>query len=113
MADLPIGAEQFPCPGPLPYEVAPETFEALLLPYAFVAGLVVYSLARLLERLKTPPVVVAIVAALLAAFVSGYIVLGIGWYIAVSEAPVYFAMVLGAIYGGFSLPRRRTVKEGR
>lgn len=77
----------------------------LLVPYAMVAGLIVFALARLLERVKTPRVVVAIVAALLAGFVSGYIVLGIGWYIAIADAPVYWAIVLGLIYGGLLLPK--------
>jgi len=84
----------------------------LLVPYAIVAGLIVFALARLLERFKVPRLVVAIVAALLAGFVSGYIVLGIGWYIAIAGAPVYFAAVLGLIYGGCLLPRSRAVREG-
>ncbi len=84
----------------------------LLVPYASVAGLIVFTVARLLERFKTPRVVVAIVAALLAGFVSGYIVLGIGWYIAIADAPVYFAIVLGLIFGGFLLPTSPAQREG-
>ena len=78
----------------------------LLLPYAMVAGLIVFALARLLERVKIPRVIVAIVAALVGGFVSGYVVLGIGWYIAIAAAPVYFASVLGLVFGGFLLPKR-------
>ena len=84
----------------------------MLVPYAMVAGLIVFALTRLLERFKTPRVVVAIIAALISGFASGYIVLGIGWYIAIADAPVYFAIVLGLIFGGFLLPKRRAVREG-
>jgi len=85
----------------------------LLVPYAIVAGSIIFALARLLERLKAPRLVVAIVAALFAWFVSGYIVMGIGWYIAIAGAPVDFAAVLGLIYGGCLLPRSRAVREGK
>ena len=84
----------------------------LLTPYAIVAGLVVFGITRLLERFKTPRTVVAVVAASLAGFVSGYIVLGIGWYIAIAAAPVYFAAALGLLYGAVVLPRSRAVREG-
>jgi hypothetical protein len=83
----------------------------LLVPYAVVAGLTVFAVARLLERVRTPRVIVAVVAALLAGLVSGYIVLGIGWYIAIADAPVHLAIILGLIYGGFLLPRTRAVRE--
>jgi len=83
----------------------------LLLPYAIVAGLIVFALARLLERVKTPRIVVAVICALLAGFMSGYIVLALGWYIAIADAPVYFAIVLGLIFGGLLLPRSRAVRE--
>ena len=79
----------------------------LLVPYALVAGLIVFAVARLLERFKAPRVLVAVVGALLAGFVSGYIVLAIGWYIAIAEAPVYFAIVLGLVFGVFLLPSAR------
>ena len=79
----------------------------LLLPYAIVAGLILYTLTRLLERVRVPRPAVAVVAAVLAALVSGYLVNAIGWYIAIAESPVYFAMVFGALFGGLLLPRRR------
>jgi hypothetical protein len=85
----------------------------LLVPYAAAAGLIVFALARLLERVRTPRVVVAIVAALVAAFASGYVVLAIGWYIAIADAPVNLACVLGLVFGGFLLPKSRAVREGR
>ena len=77
----------------------------LLLPYAIVAGLIVFSVARLLERFRTPRIAVALVAAVVAGLVSEHIVLGIGWYIAIARAPGYVAMALGLIYGGLLLPR--------
>ena len=84
---------------------------ALLLPYAIVAGLIVFAIARLLERFRTPRAVVAIISGLLSGFVSGYIVLGIGWYIAISEVAVDVASVLGLMFGGLLLPRRRSARS--
>ena len=77
----------------------------LLIPYAIVAGAIVFTVARLLERFRAPRIVVAIVAAVLAALASEHVVLGIGWHIAIAQAPGYVAMALGLIYGGFLLPR--------
>jgi hypothetical protein len=79
---------------------------ALLVPYAVVAGLLLFVIARLLERFRVPRIAVAVVAALLAGFVSGYIVAGIGWYISIAAPPVYFAMILGIVFGAWLLPRK-------
>ena len=85
---------------------------ALLTPYAVIAGVVLFIIARVLERVRTPRIVVAVVAAIIAGFVSGYIVAGIGWYIAIAAPPVYFAMILGVIFGACLLPRS-AVARGR
>ena len=88
-------------------------WSALLLPYAAVSGFIMFLIVRVLERFRTPRVVVAVVGALLGGIVSGYIVLGVGWYIAIAAAPVYVAMVLGLIFGALLLPRRRVrVEQG-
>lgn len=78
----------------------------LLAPYAVVSGLLLFIVARVLERFHIPRLVVAVVGAFLAAFVSGYTVLGIGWYIAIAAPPVYAAMILGILYGAWLLPKR-------
>ena len=82
----------------------------LLIPLATIAGLVVFSIARILECFGTPRTIVAIAGGLLAGFVSGYIVAGVGWYIAIGQAPVYFATALGLIYGSVVLPRSHAVR---
>ena len=82
-------------------------WSVLLLPYAAISGLILFLVVRVLERFRTPRVIVAIVGALVGGFVSGYIVLGIGWYIAIAAPPVYVAMVLGLIFGAWLLPRKR------
>lgn len=82
----------------------------LLMPLATIAALILFSIARILEWLKTPPSVVAVIGGLLAGLVSGYIVLGLGWYIAIAQAPVYFAAILGLVYGSVLLPRRGAVR---
>jgi hypothetical protein len=84
------------------------SWASLLVPYAIVAGLILFTLARLLERFNAPRLLVAIAAGLLASFLSGYIVMAIGWYIAIAGAPVDFASVLGLLFGAFLLPRSRT-----
>jgi len=88
------------------------SWATLLLPYAIAVGIVLYIVTRLLERIRIPRIAVAIVAALLTGFASGYIVAGIGWYIALGDPPVVFAMLLGAAFGGWLLPRKRASFEG-
>jgi hypothetical protein len=77
----------------------------LLVPYAIVVALVLFISARLLEKLRTPYIAVAAASGLLAGLASGYVVLGIGWYINIDEFAVYFALILGVVYGVGVLPR--------
>jgi len=81
----------------------------LLAPYAILCGLLLFVVARVLERFHAPRVVVAVVGALLAGFVSGYIVVAIGWYIAIAAPPVYAAVILGILYGAWLLPKRKVL----
>ena len=83
------------------------SWTTLLLPYAAAAGVILFVVARGLERLRTPRIAVAVVSALFAAWLSGYLAAGIGWYISIATPAVYFAMVLGGTFGAFALPRRR------
>ena len=78
----------------------------LLLPYAAVIGVILFAVARGMERIGAPRAVVATLSALLAGLVSGYIVAGIGWCIAIAAPPIYFAMALGAVFGAWCLPTR-------
>lgn len=75
--------------------------------YAAIVGIVLVGITRLLERLRLPRIAVAVVAALLSGFASGYVVLAIGWYIAIADSAVNFAVVLGIVYGGWLLPKSR------
>jgi hypothetical protein len=79
----------------------------LLVLYVAAVGILLFGVTRLLERARLPRVAVAIVAALLSGIASGYIVAGIGWYIAIAGSAVDFATVLGIIYGGWLLPKNR------
>jgi hypothetical protein len=67
--------------------------------------------ARILERAHTPRIAVAVVAALCAGFVSGYLVAGIGWYIAIGAPAVYVAMLLGVLFGSLLLPRSALARK--
>ena len=77
----------------------------MMLPHTVTAGSILFLIARALERFGTPRLAVAIIAAVLAGFASGYLVLAFGWYIAIAEPPVYFAMALGIVFGAWLLPR--------
>jgi hypothetical protein len=79
----------------------------LLVLYAAAAAIVLYGVTRLLERLRLSRVAVAIVAAVLSGILSGGVVAGIGWYIAIAGPAVDFAVALGIIYGGWLLPKTR------
>jgi len=70
-------------------------------------------LVRGLESFQPPRWIVAVVGALLGGLVSGYVVLGIGWYISIGAAPVYFATVLGLLFGAWLLPKKRAGVEPR
>ena len=80
----------------------------MLILYAAAVGILLFGVTRLLERARLPRVAVAIVAAVLSGFASGYVVLGIGWYIAIAGPAVDVATVLGIIYGGWLLPMKKT-----
>jgi hypothetical protein len=83
------------------------SWATLLVPYAAAGGVLLFGIARVLERFKVPHIAVAVVMALLAGFVSGYIAAGIGWYIAIAEPPVLFAEFLGVIFGAWFLPAKK------
>ncbi|MBV9547424.1 MAG: hypothetical protein JOY61_23885 [Chloroflexi bacterium] len=84
------------------YGITPQAFQfvlgfgLLLLPYSFVAGLLVLAIVRALEWLRFPRLSVTIAGSLTAAVISALIVLGIGWYIALSGIAVYVPAVLSA-----------------
>jgi len=84
----------------------------LLLPYAAGCGLILFVVVRVLEQFRAPHIAVSVIAALLSGLVSGYVVAGIGWYIAIAAAPVYLALLLGLLFGGLLLPRRRMASAG-
>ncbi|UPT77495.1 hypothetical protein MN086_10660 [Sulfurovum sp. XGS-02] len=83
---------------------------ALLLSiYAIIIALVLFGLVRLLERFKMPDLGVAIVGAVLSGLLSAYIVLGIGWYIAIGLPAIIVGLVLGMLFGAFLLPQKRSI----
>ena len=79
----------------------------LLLPNALVVGVLLFLGARLLERARTPRVLAAILSALPAGFMTGYVVAATGWYIALGGPAVYASMLLAMIFGVFVMPRRK------
>jgi len=75
--------------------------------YAIVMAVALFAVIRLLEKLRVHKIAIAIIGATLSGFLSGYIVLGIGWYIAIGTPAVTASMLLGALFGAFQLPKRR------
>lgn len=76
-----------------------------VLPGAVAGGLLFVSV-QLLRWIDTPRWLIAILGALASGFISLYLVLGVGWYIAIGEVPVYGAGILGLTYGGWLLPKQ-------
>ena len=73
---------------------------------AMFLALLIFLLARGLELVRTPRLVVAVICAVVSAFLTGYLVLAAGWYISIGAAAVNFAMFLALVFGAFLLPRR-------
>jgi len=74
--------------------------------YAIAIGLILLGLARLLEHFRLNRIAVSIICSVISGFLSAYIVLGIGWYIAISSAAINVSLVLGLIFGAFVLPKK-------
>jgi hypothetical protein len=77
----------------------------LLLPYCLVIGFLLFLGASLLALLKAPRWLIGLLGALASGYLSLYVVLGIGWYIAIAAFPVLGAGVLGLLFGAAILPR--------
>ncbi len=75
--------------------------------YAVVLGVFFFLVIRAIEYINVPRLGVQIIGAGLAGFLSGYLVLGIGWYIAIGQVAVYVSVVLGACWGAWLLPGKR------
>jgi hypothetical protein len=82
-------------------------FGGMLSPFAFATAGLLYSLVRLLVWLRFSAVTVVAVSMISSAVMSGLIVLGVGWYIAVGEDAVLYAAGAGALVGAIVLPARR------
>jgi len=74
-----------------------------------IAGVVCVASVRLLERFVHRPVPVRIGGGLISALVTGYWMLGAGWYIAAGLALLILAVALGALAGSWYLPRRADI----
>ena len=79
------------------------TFIALLIA---IGGGVCVLLIRLAERFGAPLLAVRLAGGLLTAIVTGWFVLGAGWYIALGLPAWITATTLGLIAGAWILPRR-------
>jgi len=82
----------------------------LLIWHAIILALLIFLLARSLELVRVPRVVVAIICAVVSAFFTGVLIGAAGWYIAIGAAAVYFAMFLALVFGALLLPKRPIAK---
>ncbi|SRR6266550_388959 len=78
--------------------------------HAIILALLIFLLARGLELVRAPRLVVAIICAVVSAFFTGFLIAAAGWYIAIGAAAVYFAMFLALVFGALLLPKRRIAK---
>lgn len=80
-------------------------WELLLILYFLpFAGAALFPFARVLGWLYSPRWLVRIFGALFSGFAALLSVLAAGWYIAISEYPVYAGGLCGIVYGAFLLP---------
>lgn len=95
--------------GSLPLEVVKFilAWALFLLPPLLVVGSGLWVFTRAVELLPVPTYSVRIAGSTTAALASGFVVLAMGWYIALDEWPVYSAMALGGVWGAWLLPRPR------
>ena len=71
-----------------------------------IGGMVSVVCIRAIERARAPLWAVRAVGGLITGVITGYFVLGASWYLALSQAGVVVAVILGGIAGAFVLPHR-------
>ena len=80
--------------------------------YIFVELVVVYLLFLLFQMIGFNHVVYAILGGLIIGFLTAYITMGMGWYIAIDGSSVVVGGLLGAFYGAVMFPNAfRPYKE--
>jgi len=71
-----------------------------------IYGSLLFLSIQLLRWIQTPLLFIRALGAISSGFLSFYLILGLGWYIAIAAFPVYGAGVLGLLFGGWLLPRQ-------
>jgi len=71
--------------------------------HVFTVGIMLFLGARILQLIMIPRWIIRVLGAPTSAFLSLYVVAGVGWYIAIAPFPVYAAGVLGFAFGAFLL----------
>jgi hypothetical protein len=79
-------------------------FAAFLALYAAVIGILGILLVRSLEAIKLNRLVVSIFGGTALFFGTGYVTMGIGWYISAGGPLITFAAILGACVGSLVFP---------
>ena len=85
-------------------------FALFLGPFAIPCGFAVFLVGQLLKAMGMPRWTIRLAGALVSALVSGYVLVGLGWYVSLSEWFVYIGAAVGAAFGALRLPR---ALEGR
>jgi hypothetical protein len=78
-------------------------FALLLALYATVTGIAIVMTASGMAWFGVPRWIVRTVAVLMATILTGWITLGLGWFINLSAGATYFAMLLGFLFGAWVL----------
>jgi len=81
-------------------------WSVFLAPYVAGCAVILFVIARVMDRLGANRGVIAVVGAILGASMCGYVVGLAGWYIALAAPAVYVSMLLGAACGAWLLPRK-------
>jgi hypothetical protein len=82
-------------------------WDFILLLGVYILGVlvIVYLLFRLFRLIGYNGIVYSILGGLIIGFLSFYVTLGIGWYIAIDDSTVLIGGILGLIYGAILFPK--------
>jgi hypothetical protein len=75
------------------------SFALFFIPFAFVVGLFLFVIVQGAILGRVPGIAVRAIAILCATVGTGWIVIGVGWYANLPASAMYFAILLGFVFG--------------
>lgn len=81
----------------------------MLILYALIIFTVGFAIVRVMEHRKQSQDVIVYTSGILFAFLCGFIVNLVGWYISIHISAVVFSFLCGLLFGLFVLPKQRFI----